>query len=139
VGHACLRRALPGDDGLWLALPPNTGPNVSPTSVYFVPAGLRTVRVTALGARAAWWLAASGHRMWLATPPEAGSSDGLWTARGRQGKVRRLETVSFPAARPEVAVAACRTPRPGPGAFVYRRGYLYVLAGSPSVLSRVPV
>jgi hypothetical protein len=174
------------DDGLWLALPPNTGPNTSPTSVYFVPKRHGTVRVTALGARAAWWLVASGHQMWLDTLPEAGSSDDLWTATGPKGEVRRLETVAFPAAAgtgaavagngdlwtldsatsdsadcaPDetvnvvrvapgdrvtpvasvgVPAAACRTPLPGPGAFVYRRGYLYVLAGSPSVLYRVRV
>ncbi len=84
------------NDGLWLSLPPNTGPNASPTPIYFVPAGGRTVRVTELPARAGWWMVTEGHQVWIDTLTGAGVGEVLWTARGPGATLERLGSVAFP-------------------------------------------
>ncbi len=78
------------DDGLWLALPPNTE-NTSPTPVYFLPSARRTALVTELPARASWWMAAEGHQVWIDTLSAAGSGEVLWTAKGSGGRPRDSE------------------------------------------------
>jgi hypothetical protein len=85
-------------DGLWLSLPPNTGPNESPTPILFIPAGGRTVRVTDLPARAGWWIVAVGHQVWIDTLTDAGPTEAIWTATGSTGMLKPLGTVTFPAA-----------------------------------------
>jgi hypothetical protein len=95
------------DDGLWLSLPPNTGTDASPTPVFFVPAGGRTVRVTELPARAGWWMVAERHQVWIDTLTAGGVGEVLWTAKGPDGAVERLESVTLPpAARDGDDVAA---------------------------------
>ena len=93
------------DDGLWLTLPPNTGPDAAPTPVYFVSATTARVTVTDLPARTAWWIVAEGHQAWIETLGAPGAAAVLWTHRST-GKWARLGAVGSAAETDDLDDAA---------------------------------